>query len=292
MNAEEHKNRYIPHPYGECYVCFIETLEMILLSGCVLYILFLFLCLVPSSLDQVRTNSFGLTTRPSTTEEDTIYHGTCEFNWDNFTSGFDISLVIQIFYYIILAFGIRSRLYLWINSIIWELVAYIIYKIPFFNLQYNQQCWYVSIIINILIMNAISIEIGLLILKYIIKYPRHQNWLKTIKNMIVCKRCNLKWLFITFNLLFAGSLNLFLNIIFYEHIIWIGTLSWLSIIRCFMVTLGLNICFAQLYRWIYGRISCYPSDILGHLYWMFIIWTIFILEFSIIIIQYYEINSS
>ena len=43
-DTDESKNRYIPHPYGECFECLMETFEMMLLCGCVLYILFLFLC--------------------------------------------------------------------------------------------------------------------------------------------------------------------------------------------------------------------------------------------------------
>ena len=298
LDSERGKNRYIPHPYGECFECLIETLEMILLSGCILYILFLFLCLVPSSLDQVRINSFGLTKRPQTETDETLYHGTCEFTWDTFLSGFDISLLFQFIYFLILTLGIRKRSYLWINSILWEITAYILYKIPVLNLEYNKQCWYFVIIVNILIINAISIEVGLLILKYVVKYPFHTNWFQTIKNMIICKGCkckcfnccNCKWIFISFNLFFANIINLSLNILFFEYVIWIGINSSLSIITCIFTTFGLNICFAQIYRWIFHPVSCFPEVMLSRLYWMIIVWTIFILEFIVIVFEYINTN--
>ena len=289
-DAEETKNRYVPHPYGECFECLLETLEMVLLCGCILYILFLFLCLVPSSLDQVRINSFGLTTRPTTENDDTIYHGTCEFSWDNFLSGFDISLLNQFCYYVLLSFGIRKRLFLWINSILWEIVAFIIYKIPVLNLGYNAKCCYISIIINILITNAIAMEIGFLILRFIVKYPLHKNWFKAIKNMIICKECNLKWIFISINVLFGNCINLFLNVTFFEYVIWIGITSWFSIIRCILVTFSFNICLSQLYRWIFNTVPCFPEIMITKLYWIFIVWTIFILEFVIVVSEYINSN--
>ena len=110
--------------------------------------------------------------------------------------------------------------------------------------------------------------------------------------MFICKGCNLKWMFISFNLLFANCINLFLNVAFFEYVIWIGITSWFSIIRCIFVTLSLNICLSQLYRWIYNTIACFPEIMMSKLYWVLIVWTIFCSEFVVIVFEYINSNKS
>eukprot|EP01084_Bolivina_argentea_P304729 526368_1 len=242
----------------------------------ILYLVFLISLLHQGLFEYVREMLSGHTTQPILE----IYAENCDFTWNNIKSGFDVWLIIHLINYILFTFSIRNRLFLWINSIIFEILEYTYTTVPIFNMQNTAECWYDTIIFDIFIFNALGIEIGLLILKYILKmFPIFPEW--HIAFTMLCKdcQCSIKWYMIIFNLLFLLSVIQILAFAFYEYTFWIGSTHYLSIIRFGLLIVSCMPTFAQSYNWIFKDISCFSRSLIRNSYWIILIWCIIALEF-------------
>merc|ERR1712154_690922 len=101
--------------------------------------------------------------------------------------------------------------------------------------QYKQ-CWYDIVIFDILISDALAIEIGLLCLKYLFKneYRLYPEWSIAFKMLCRDCMCTPKWLVIIFNLLFVMTWIQIFSFVFCGDSVWIG------IIRLFLLTIITN----------------------------------------------------
>eukprot|EP01083_Nonionella_stella_P295199 1003299_1 len=88
----------------------------------------------------------------------------CALNTTNIAVHFDLYLLLHFFRYYITAFIVRNRSLLWSLSILWEVFELIITTVDAFKMPYRE-CWWDSLFFDILLMNALGIELGLLSIK-------------------------------------------------------------------------------------------------------------------------------
>eukprot|EP01084_Bolivina_argentea_P018995 35366_1 len=100
----------------------------------------------------------------------------CALTWNNILSSVTMYGPFFFFHflrYVLTAFIVRNRVLLWLNSILWEVAELIISSWSIFRISWNE-CWWDSLFFDILLMNALGIECGLLLMKLI-------NWIKDKK---------------------------------------------------------------------------------------------------------------
>ena len=147
-------------------------------------------------------------------------------------------------------FIINNRLLLWCMSIQWEILEF---STKFFIKNFAE-CWWDSLIMDILICNGLSIEIGLLISKYLknkgyLYTPKWNNDIFTT-NRLFCKNkhqqnaCRPRWIrlkeYLSINFLFLIIIMLDLNPFLLKYYLFVPAdhyclilhrlLSWLSLI--------------------------------------------------------------
>ena len=194
----------------------------------------------------------------------------------------------------LLAFGIRNRLFCWINSIMWELIQFTYSWFSIFNYQYARECWFDIIIFDILIFNGLGIELGLLILRYMMKniYRMYPEWNIAFKSVFCfCKyEFRIKYLFVAVNMLFLWSLFHVFTFAFYGYTFWLTGTHYLSVIRFNMVVFSCVCAYGQLYKFIFKDISCVcvSASSFKNSYWIIVVWTIIILEFALTLRHYLQ----
>ena len=213
-NEYDHPHAIKRNKFCQFFAKFIYLCGLSVLSFDIVYILFLITMLHQSTFETVRASWSGYSSQPILEP----YVTDCKFTWNNIKSGIDIWLFIHFGTYTLITFAVRNRTFMWINSIIWEIIEYSYYAIPIFNMTAWKECWYDIVIFDVLIFNALGIEFGLFTLKYIIKiYPLYTKW--TISFKMLCKECkwNLKWIIIIINLLFLSSFQSLFSFAFYDY---------------------------------------------------------------------------
>lgn len=147
-------------------------------------------------------------------------------------------------------------------------------------------------------MNAIGIEVGLLILKYGLKtYPLFPDWTMPFKALCGEKReCgNFMWWFVIFNLIVLPPLIQLSTFALYDH-----TLELLDASQPFSAgaqitnwrfyfMIWTNIpAFNQLYEWMHCKetVKCVSWAFIRKSYWIIMIWSILLIEYLLIFMYY------
>ena len=262
----------------------------ILLTLDVVYILFLIILYHDLAFKLLREAISGYKSQPI--RED--YAANCDFTWSNIESQFDIFVAIYFGVSVFLAFGIRNRLFCYINAIIWELMYFFYAWFKIFNFQYGRECWFDTIVFDILISNALGIEVGLFILKYILKkvcemYPE---WDMSFKSVFCCckYKFRLKSIIVIFNVLFLWSSFEIFSFAFYEYTFWLTSTHPLSAFRFILVAFTCIPAYAQLYKYRIRDIKCLclSIDSIQNSYWIIIVWIIIGLEFGLTLRHYMQ----
>eukprot|EP01084_Bolivina_argentea_P184585 318351_1 len=165
----------VKEPTSCCQSCCNISWSLCQLIGIILALIWItfLLFLITQSIDDIHlfiTNNIDETATHPEPEAETD----CAFEWENISSRFDIFLVIHFLQYYITSFIIRNRKLLWSASLLWEIIEFAMSHIPALKLGAAKECWWDSVIFDILLMNALGIELGLLSIKLI-------NWILIAK---------------------------------------------------------------------------------------------------------------
>eukprot|EP01083_Nonionella_stella_P286268 974350_1 len=124
----------------------------------------------------------------------------CAFTWANVSSHFTIFLFFHIGRYFLSAFIWRTRFILWTHSVLWEVMEFVLLSVDVFQLN-GSECWFDSLIFDILIMNALGIEIGLFCVSKIKLFAVYQTKFHEILFAKFCRDDHLEM----YKLLIVGS---------------------------------------------------------------------------------------
>lgn len=170
---------------------------------------------------------------------------------------YDISKLAQEFnVYLLFHFGrwflysmiYRNRAILWINSILWELLQFSVASMTMFNLEWIGQCWYNSIILDILFTNMLGIELGYMVMKkseVCELYYQFNELFKCCRNITVYQTFLCIWCTV---ILF--QLQQLLMFIIFDQTFWYNTDGWMIWCRLIIYSLCSMYCTNQLYIWI------------------------------------------
>ena len=278
------------HKYPLCcqfMIRFLYHFANLLIIIDILYISFLFSLFHQRFFNHIREQLSGYTEQPQ--HEST----NCNLTWPNIKKNMDIYLFFHFVNNFAFTLGVRNRLFMWVNSILFEIIQFLYTWFPIFNYQYNRECWYDLIIFDILVFNALGIEAALFTLKYVMRsmYPLFTDWKFAFMRFCGCNNhCKCipqgKYILVMINLLFLLPLFQVLGFALYDYTLWVGALHWLSVIRFLIIMFSCVGVFGQVYRWIYRDVSCFSKKTWMNSYWIIIVWTIIILEFVLVLRHY------
>eukprot|EP01084_Bolivina_argentea_P184586 318352_1 len=148
----------VKEPTSCCQSCCNISWSLCQLIGIILALIWItfLLFLITQSIDDIHlfiTNNIDETATHPEPEAETD----CAFEWENISSRFDIFLVIHFLQYYITSFIIRNRKLLWSASLLWEIIEFAMSHIPALKLGAAKECWWDSVIFDILLMNALGI---------------------------------------------------------------------------------------------------------------------------------------
>eukprot|EP01083_Nonionella_stella_P295198 1003296_1 len=217
----------------------------------------------------------------------------CALNTTNIAVHFDLYLLLHFFRYYITAFIVRNRSLLWSLSILWEVFELIITTVDAFKMPYRE-CWWDSLFFDILLMNALGIELGLLSIKQmnklVHKCTRHDGIIlyDGFSNM---KQLNAPYyvtpvVILFFYLIYMSEL---LNAFFIFIIVfWMYPVNSLSCLRemCFVLTGFFAV--SQLYDLlcVERKANSGRTRFIWRIHWIVIIHVLIALEFTIILKAY------
>eukprot|EP01084_Bolivina_argentea_P070502 128186_1 len=156
-------------PLNKCCNAFWNLFKYISIFLSIFWMIFLLVILIQPSMKNIRALIYYID--PIAGKNHPVPHlvnskASCStYDMSRFAQSFNVYLIFHFFRWFIYSLIYRNRLILWINSILWELIQFFIASIIVFNLQWIGQCWYNSIIFDILLTNMCGIELGYIIMK-------------------------------------------------------------------------------------------------------------------------------
>ena len=212
----------------------------------------------------------------------------------------DIFLPLHFVVHFSLAIALRNRLFNWANSIIWEIVENIYTAIPALGFISHAECWFDAVIFDICFANAIGIELGLLVLRYLLKwYPPFFEWKMPFKALCGEKRqCGtFLWWFVVSNLILLLSLTQLTTFALYDHTLELKDADYpstagslISGFRHYLVLWATIPVFKQLYEWMHFEESVrfLSWSFIQKSYWIMLVWAILLTE-VLLMFMYYPI---
>eukprot|EP01083_Nonionella_stella_P290709 989172_1 len=123
----------------------------------------------------------------------------CAFTWANVSAHFNVFLFLHWLRYFISALIWRTRFILWTLSISWEVIENCLFRVDAFQLA-GHECWFDSLIFDVLLMNALGIEIGLFLVSKSKLFTEYQS---KFHEILFSKQCRGGYL--VFKLLITAS---------------------------------------------------------------------------------------
>ncbi len=177
---------------------------------------------------------------------------------------FNVYLIFHFLRWFVYSLIYRNRLILWINSILWELIQFFIASMIVFNLQWIGQCWYNSIVFDILFTNMCGIEFGYIIMKKTNTIELYNEF----NNIFKCKISFYKSFICIWCTVIVFQLQQLLMFIIFDQTFWYDTQGWMIWIRLLIYELATLFCNHQLFEWIK---SCKINKGITSLSWVVIL---------------------
>ena len=145
--------------------CFATRVMVEFICACTglswtLFILFMVCQPTMNDVHSIITSTFDSTA----TELPPPLYEECKLTWTNIKSQISVFLFFHFLRYFLTSLFLRNRLLLYTNSILWEVTEFSFFNSKIFSIL-MQECWWDSIFFDILFMNLLGIEVGLLFLK-------------------------------------------------------------------------------------------------------------------------------
>ena len=159
---------------------------------------------------------------------------------------FNVYLLLHFFRWLTCSFIYRNRCILWINSILWELIQYCVASMAVFNLQWTGQCWYDSIIFDVLVTNMLGIEFGYLVMQKTKVCQLYDDFTQIFYRKVAFYKSFISiWCMV---ILF--QLQQLLMFIIFDQTFWSQMTGWLIWYRLITYSLVTMFCVNELFHWI------------------------------------------
>ena len=214
----------------------------------------------------------------------------CSFTWSNIKSNADLFLFFHFARHFVHAMVLRNRSICWIVSVLWEILEACMTNISALKLESIHECWFDQLFFDILMMNALGIEVGLYLNRKLgwndyemYQVLMHRKWYK-------CNKNGYAWLVIYISIMVIQLEQAFIFMLFLVAL-WIQNLAtWLFYLRQFTMLFPFVYGVRQVNRFVCNqRNGIKQEDIIGtirSLYWLLIGTILLILEFVLIVKGY------
>lgn len=199
------------------------------------------------------------------------YAEVCELSWEVFKYQIsDIFFLAHFFGWIIKGLMLNDFYLCWISSIMWEVTEItFIFMLPNFK-----ECWWDSIVLDIIVCNGLGIYCGLQISKYLEMNHTHWTGIQSVPGALgKLKRAALQFTpaswtkvqwspfssikrYVAAVLLVLGFQLTELNCFFLKHILWVPSPHWLNGFRLFLWSISGTPSIRQFYIYVTDP-TCY-----------------------------------
>ena len=159
----------------------------------------------------------------------------------------------------------RNRWILYIDSVCWEILQFAVASTSIFHLQWIGQCWYHSLIFNVLMTNLLGIEVG--------HWTMHKLNAFEWYNMTISEGLTpFKLVIVIWNSIVLFQLEQLLSFILFDHTFWYRSDGWIIWCRSVIYILCSAYAMNQLFYWVREKAeSDTKRSGARSLYWVFVL---------------------
>mmetsp|Transcript_17448 Transcript_17448/g.37901 ORF Transcript_17448/g.37901 Transcript_17448/m.37901 type:complete len:395 (-) Transcript_17448:53-1237(-) len=159
------------------------------------------------------------------------YASSCALTFSSITDALDIFVVGHAAGWFVKAVMVRDRVLLWVASVFFELLELVFKRL----LPNFAECWWDSWILDVALCNALGIELGLALCRYL--NAREYHWIFSPQRFDA-----FRWQVLTSRFRFVAASSIVfllmvadLNAFFLKTVLWVDVESKLNIIRLFII---------------------------------------------------------
>lgn len=152
-------------------------------------------------------------------------------------------MVVHSLRWLLFSVVYRNRWLLWIDSVCWETLQFVVASTSTFNLQWIGQCWLHSLIFNVAIANMLGIELG----HWTMRKLNAFEWYSVQR---VGALSPFKLLIVAWNAVVLFQVQQLLTFILFDHTFWCRTDGWMAWFRFLIYTLCSGYAMNQLFYWL------------------------------------------